>query len=417
MPSSTAYPPPRPFRSLSISLTLAFFAVSASVLVILGGLSIFFAFGSEHRFVAVQQQLVAQGAVEKVSTFISDQTSVLETAVAVGDLEDASLEERQTILDRLANDEAAFRYVVLLGAEGETFAESTRLSSRATLQIPESVRLDTIAETRLGKSYLGPVYLNEETGEPLMVVAAPMTDAFGDYRGALAAEVNLKFLWDLVDRIKVGDSGSAYVVDKDGNLIAHGDITRVLERQNLAGLEVIGRFMRQGGNGETIISKGIDGTSVATSYASVDAPGWAVVTELPITEAYAPVIRLVLQILIAIFLSFGFAYVASLYVSRSITKPIIALRDASIGIMSGESAGRIAIQTNDEIGQLAGALNMMTAEMESVNKGLEATVKKRTAELDQKLDELQKLNKAMVGREIKMIELKREIDRLTAERK
>jgi hypothetical protein len=39
--------------------------------------------------------------------------------------------------------------------------------------------------------------------------------------GIVVAEVNPKFIWDLVSEIKVGKRGYAYVVDADSRLIAH----------------------------------------------------------------------------------------------------------------------------------------------------------------------------------------------------
>ncbi len=69
--------------------------------------------------------------------------------------------------------------------------------------------------------------------------------------------------------------------------------------------------------------------------------------------------------------------------------------------------------TDDEIGDLTRAFRKMIAEievsraeLEGYNMKLEADVKARTAELDVKVGELEKINKFMVGRELKMIELK-----------
>ena len=45
-------------------------------------------------------------------------------------------------------------------------------------------------------------------------------------------------------------------------------------------------------------------------------------------------------------------------------------------------------------------------------KGLEVTIAKRTAELADRVKELESVNKSMVGRELKMVELKKEIEDL-----
>src|SRR2546430_17698634 len=54
--------------------------------------------------------------------------------------------------------------------------------------------------------------------------------------GVSVAEVNLKLIWDVVSQIKVGERGHAYVVDAQGRLIAHPDISLVLRNTDLSKL-------------------------------------------------------------------------------------------------------------------------------------------------------------------------------------
>ena len=51
-----------------------------------------------------------------------------------------------------------------------------------------------------------------------------------------AAEVNLKFIWDVISQIKIGKAGHAYVVDSLGQLIAHPDISLVLKKSDFSAL-------------------------------------------------------------------------------------------------------------------------------------------------------------------------------------
>ncbi|MCR4322803.1 MAG: hypothetical protein NUV61_01820, partial [Candidatus Azambacteria bacterium] len=55
-----------------------------------------------------------------------------------------------------------------------------------------------------------------------------------------------------------------------------------------------------------------------------------------------------------------------------------------------------------------------TAELEQLKENLEQTVMDRTKEMKEKMEELEKFKKLTVGRELKMIELKKEIERLKA---
>jgi hypothetical protein len=48
-------------------------------------------------------------------------------------------------------------------------------------------------------------------------------DTFGQFVGALIAEVNMKKMWDLVASLHIGKAGLVYVVDRKGNLPAEPD--------------------------------------------------------------------------------------------------------------------------------------------------------------------------------------------------
>ena len=87
-------------------------------------------------------------------------------------------------------------------------------------------------EAMAGKTYFGPVYFRNQS-EPYMTLALAES---GPNRGVTAAEVNLKFIWDVVSQIKIGQSGYAYVVDSNGQLVAHPDISLVLQKTDLSAL-------------------------------------------------------------------------------------------------------------------------------------------------------------------------------------
>lgn len=103
-----------------------------------------------------------------------------------------------------------------------------------------------------------------------------------------------------------------------------------------------------------------------------------------------------------------------------VMQPILYLVD----IVSRVGGGDLDIlieptEFDGEIEVLADGLNKMTKNLKTSRKHLqesgivlEQTVQERTHELNQKLDELEKMNKLMIDRELKMVELKKEIDDL-----
>jgi hypothetical protein len=95
----------------------------------------------------------------------------------------------------------------------------------------------------------------------------------------------------VVSQIKVGEHGHAYVVDAQGRLIAHPDISLVLRNTDMSRLAQV-RAARSGAGGspsETVQeADNIEGRKVLTAYAPVVPLNWLVFVELPADEAYAP---------------------------------------------------------------------------------------------------------------------------------
>src|SRR5207253_4443166 len=110
-----------------------------------------------------------------------------------------------------------------------------------------------------------------------MTVAMPSGGgAAGAPAPVTVAEVNLKFIWDVVSQIRIGKAGHAFVVDGSGQLIAHPDISLVLKKTDLSGLEHV-RSARAGKT--TSIAHDLTGRSVLATSAPVDPLGWIVVVE------------------------------------------------------------------------------------------------------------------------------------------
>src|SRR5436190_17862874 len=97
------------------------------------------------------------------------------------------------------------------------------------------------AQARSNKRYVSPVYFRKES-EPYLTMAIA---GAGRSAGVTVAEVNLKFIWDVISRIHVGKAGAAYVVDERGLLIAHPDIGVVLRKTDLARLPHVALALKQ----------------------------------------------------------------------------------------------------------------------------------------------------------------------------
>lgn len=81
-------------------------------------------------------------------------------------------------------------------------------------------------------------------------------------------------------------------------------------------------------------------------------------------------------------------------------------------ISSGDLTTRLDVNSKNEVGEFANAFNTMAEKVESYNKELEKKAQEKTEELAKKIRELERLNSTMMGREYKMIDLKKEVKEL-----
>ncbi|MBI2997317.1 MAG: HAMP domain-containing protein [Deltaproteobacteria bacterium] len=226
-----------------------------------------------------------------------------------------------------------------------------------------------------------------------MTIAFPIESFSGNVIGVLQAEVNLKYIWEVISGIKVGKAGYAYATTSSGNLIAHPDLSLVLQGRNIAHLEQVKAAFQPTPDlpkAGALVANNLQGQSVISSYAIIPNLGWAVFIERPAQEAYEPLFASVLRTSSLLLIGLGVALLASLFVARRVGRPLQSLREGVERIGSGDLSLRLQLKTGDEIEVLAEEFNKMTAALEEAYKGLERKVAERTQELvmaNKRLDE------------------------------
>jgi GAF domain-containing protein/HAMP domain-containing protein len=382
-------------QSLSTTLATAFFTLSVVALLISGGLQLFSSIQTQQTVISNQQQLAAQEAGKTVNNFFEDKFRSLEEAVALLNLSTTTPEQSEEVLESMLGFQPAFRQIVLLNIVGNERAQAERasltLSDQFTTQFKNELRISTI--TKKGQRYISSIYFDAATNEPLVFLAIPVVNALGDFKGTLIAELNLKFIWDLVDQLEVGAAGKAFIVDDQGNLIAFGDTSRVLRGENVADLKTVSDFIKENANAEsqTLIglSRGINGDLVVATYASLGMPNWAVVTELPWQEAYQSVIR---QGLWSIAATLSIAFLAGLigvFAARRLSIPLTDLTNTATKISEGNIELMATAAGPSETVRLANAFNSMTAQLRGFIGSLEQRVADRTSELETASQQIQ----------------------------
>jgi len=267
------------------------------------------------------------------------------------------------------------------------------LSNQGTVMAAEPQRPDALGQDWSNRSYFRhmlrspePVFSDVAPDGPLgaevIVVSVPIKGDQGQFLGlmagmfrAIGGEANA--LSRELAGLRIGVSGSVYLVDGQGWVIYHSDPQRI-------GTNLLGQAMVQqvlAGDVGAQRTRDVQDRDIVASFSPVPGTDWGLVGE----ETWAELtsagrgyqgflsVLLVLGVLLpALVTAFGV---------RRITKPISELIGAAQEVAAGDFSQTITAETGDEIEVLAEQFNLMAAHLKESYARLEQRVEDRTREL------------------------------------
>jgi signal transduction histidine kinase len=352
-----------------------------------GVIGVYLAYQQNKTALVVLQREKARAAAAKIEDFIKDiERQIGWTTQPQLGPRAAQLAQRRVDYLRLLRQAPAITEISHLDGEGKEQLRLSRLAMDVVGSGLDASREPKFRQARAGRIYYGPVYFRKES-EPYMTIAI---GAAGQDAGVTVAEVNLKFIWDVVSQMKVGKAGQAFVVDGQGTLIAHPDISLVLQKTTLAELAQVKAALAASGGGEAeevTLARDLKGERILTAQAAIVRLRWSVFVEQPLEEAFAPLRAAIQQTVILVLVGIALSIAASVLLARKMVTPIRALQIGAARIGAGELDQRIEVKTGDELETLAEQFNSMAAQLKESYAGLERKVEERTRELTESLEQ------------------------------
>jgi methyl-accepting chemotaxis protein len=202
----------------------------------------------------------------------------------------------------------------------------------------------------------------DETSEITMLTATtPFYDNNNNFLGVVTADMNLETIQENIADIKVGETGSAILVGKDGTYLAGVSEEEVMqikitEDQNES-IAKLGQEIMQKESGVSSFEK--DGKNLVY-YERLPELGWTIVLSIPEKELFAPISKLLINIaivsVITCLLVIAAVNFCGVYIARSIRK----VNDLSFAIAEGDLTQKINIDNNNELGKMSNNLNRMS---------------------------------------------------------
>ena len=373
---------------------LLILALVCGALLISGGIGLYFSYQENRVALASLQHEKALSAAARIEQFVLQIEQQLAYA-ALPQLGVEGLEQRRIEFLKLLRVVHAVTDITQIDAKGREQLSVSRLKMDEAGTDRDWSGEPAFKNARPGQTWYGPVYFRKET-EPYMSIAVR---SGGEAGAVTVAEVNLKFIWDVVTRIKVGQKGKAYVVDSSGHLVADPDIGLVLRKTDMSGLEQVKAALQPDSEDSLAMqAKDLTGTSVLTAFAPIeparDQPlqgtkptplGWKVFVEQPVSEVYQALDATVIRTVALLVAGLLFSALVAMWLARSMARPISVLQEGAQRIGAGDLDSQISIKTGDELESLADQFNRMTAQLRESYAGLERKVEERTGELQQAL--------------------------------
>ncbi len=227
-----------------------------------------------------------------------------------------------------------------------------------------------------GKSCFSEVIISRVNNKPVMMVAAPVKNKNNQIAAVLIARLDGTWLSDITDNIGFGKGGYSYIIDSKGTFVAHIDREFVSKQRNFivdsekdSSYTDISRILQTMTDGKTGYGEyRFSGTDQFIGYTLIPETTWSIAVGAGKKQAFKLITTMRSYIIL---LSVGFIIIGaiiSILISRSIVRPIInttaMLKDISEG--DGDLTKRLAINTSNEIGDLAQYFNKFIKKLQDI---------------------------------------------------
>lgn len=211
------------------------------------------------------------------------------------------------------------------------------------------------------ENIISDVLVSRATNQAMVILAAPIRKQDGGpVIGCVQGSVELAKMSDFVKSRSV-DGSVAYIVDREGKVLAHPDPAITQGRKDMSAVEHVKKGLK-GESGTTEITNA-QGEAVIVSYVPENNTGWVVCVETPrrLLAARSDQVKFSTGIVLVITMLLVFG--VGIALANSIVRPIAQMVEATNVISKGDLSVKIDNQSGDEIGVLAQNFNSMVGSL------------------------------------------------------
>jgi diguanylate cyclase (GGDEF)-like protein len=246
-----------------------------------------------------------------------------------------------------------YEELMVLNTTGQVIATSADRLSAPTF--PPDWKKRAQADTPI----ISDAYKDEALHKMAVLVAVPIRAQDGRFLGALAVKLNFRTIEQILTQSLLGQTGHAYVISKDGTLIAasrasSSEVTKLKLPFDLSG---------PASERETVLAEYADpnGRAVIGTLRRMSQMEWGIVAQIEKEEVYAQTARirvLSMTICLGLLLTIG---LTAYFLGLTIVRPLDRLTNGAAKVAAGDLEVQLSVVGHSEVSYLTGVFNYMVA--------------------------------------------------------
>ncbi len=263
---------------------------------------------------AVKEELKIATQLATNDTIVDVATKHAQNTASSADIEKATA--ALTSLVKASGDE--YEVIFVTGRDGKVFVDGVEGKYKG---IDLSAR-DYVKEALAGKVNVGSVVKSKVSGLPILTFGAPIYSKSKELVGTIGTAPKINFLTDKIDAVKIGQTGYAFVINKEGIIVAHPKKEHILSLNlhEQAGMKEVTGKMMAGQTGSELYT--FQGDKKVAGYAPAAQANWFIAVAQNYNELMGPAHSIRNFIFAAVIIFLALTIVAVSFFARSISAPI-----------------------------------------------------------------------------------------------
>lgn len=272
---------------------------------------------------------------------------------------------QEGILYTMLKEIPSLEEVSLINGKGQIIAGASRrqVIDKDSNQIDQTKEIE---QQKIGQLEKGTTFLDLDGQVRLKKLIPIKQIEKGENVGGFLIEMSLREVMSELTKRQLANEGRIFVINQEGQLIAHEDFSQVLRQANVETILPIQEFLSNSStleNGKALRYFSYDQTEVLGAWARVPYLDWAVIQEVPIKTAFAPINILIGQVALGGLGLILLATSISIFFGVGFGRSLKTLEEGVEEISKGNLEKPLSIEGKNELFLLGETINRMRQEL------------------------------------------------------